>query len=285
MIYKLFKRENNQFAFNKWHQRAKAEVLLLRSHLPQEAPHKTHSCPSIQDHGFSFLTTPFQTQTAYFVLLLLLATQLLKTWLGCVVRTKKNRQIRRDVHFIGNLKYSFQIEHNVFSQGSHVAYRENWDFWGRGKERDSTEDECLVCRKDLLTNALQPAYQLLPQLLQWVPPYRRPVLGDGHSHLYGEKTQLVRSGGTSTFCSVYVTHTWGHQSECDEFMSSKKSFLNKLPSQIQLRKHDTVWINNKWSGATQPRFKFLPSTLLCDIGTRYFKLFSAPSFQICITRY
>ena len=76
-----------------------------------------------------------------------------------------------------------QTEHNVFNQGPHVAYRENCDFRIRGEERDTMEDECLICQKDPLMSALQPTYQLLPQLLQWVPPYRRPVLGDGHIHL------------------------------------------------------------------------------------------------------
>lgn len=47
---------------------------------------------------------------------------------------------------------TLQTEHNVFNQGSHVAYRENCNFWSKGKERDSTEDECLICQKDLLTN-------------------------------------------------------------------------------------------------------------------------------------
>lgn len=86
-------------------------------------------------------------------------------------------------NFIGNLKYSSDRTHNVFNQGSHVAYRKKTAIFGLGAWRDSTEDECLVCQKDPLTSALQPAYQLLPQLLQWVPPYRRPVLGDGHIHL------------------------------------------------------------------------------------------------------
>ena len=81
-------------------------------------------------------------------------------------------------------------------EGSHVAYRENCNFWIGGKEMDITEDECLICQKDPLMSALQPAYQLSPQLLQWVPPYRRPVPGGGHSHLYGKnKIQLVRSEG------------------------------------------------------------------------------------------
>lgn len=65
-----------------------------------------------------------------------------------------------------------------------ICPTEKTDFWIRDKRRGPAwRDECW----DPLMNALQPVYQLLPQLLQWVPPYRRPVLGDGHIHLYGEK--------------------------------------------------------------------------------------------------
>lgn len=80
------------------------------------------------------------------------------------------------------------------------------------------DNQCLVCQKDLLMNALQPAYQLLPQLLQWVPPYRRPVLGDGHIHLHGKKKSTGKKWKDTLFAVYTYFTTWGHQSECDEFV-------------------------------------------------------------------
>lgn len=59
----------------------------MRSHHLQGTPHKTCSCPSRQ----------------YFVLFL---TATLKLSVDGVVRTKRNRPLLRDVHFIGNFKYS-----------------------------------------------------------------------------------------------------------------------------------------------------------------------------------
>ena len=141
-----------------------------------------------------------------------------------------------------------QTEHNVFNRGSHVAYRENCNFWIRGKEMDITEDECLICQKDPLMSALQPAYQLSPQLLQWVPPYRRPVPGGGHSHLYGKnKIQLVRSEGYQLLQCFYMPHhlrppvrTWWNPVISGSFL--------KLASQFT--RNATVQIKNVWSGVT-----------------------------------
>ena len=39
-------------------------------------------------------------------------------------------------------------------EASHVAYRENCNFWIGGKEMDITEDECLIRQKDPLMSAL-----------------------------------------------------------------------------------------------------------------------------------
>lgn len=58
-------------------------------------------------------------------------------------------------------------------------------------------------------NALQPAYQLLPQLLQWVPPYRRPVLGDGHIHLYGGKKNSGFKWKDTLFAVYIILHPLG----------------------------------------------------------------------------
>lgn len=119
---------------------------------------------------------------AYFVLFLVAILNYCKNFsTGCVVRIKKNRPILRDVLLLETLN-SLRQNRMSSSIKTFMAYREKCD-WIRDKERDSLKGECW----DPLTNALQPAYQLLPQLLQWVPPYRRPVLGDDHIHLYRKK--------------------------------------------------------------------------------------------------
>lgn len=119
---------------------------------------------------------------AYFVLFLVTLKLLLKTNVGYVVRTKKNRQILRGVHFIGNLKYSSDRTECLQSRLS-CGLQGKLEVFGLRTRKVNLENECW----DPLTNALQPVYQLLPQLLQWVPPYRRPALGDDHIHLHGKK--------------------------------------------------------------------------------------------------
>lgn len=128
---------------------------------------------------------------------------------GCVVRIKTNRQILREVLLLETLN-SLTEQNVFFNQGSHVAYREKCNSWIRNKERDSLKGECW----DPLTNALQPAYQLLPQLLQWVPPYRRPVLGDGHIRLYRKKNPTVKWRDINFLKYVHtLPTTWGFQSK------------------------------------------------------------------------
>lgn len=61
---------------------------------------------------------------------------------------------------------TLQTEHNVFNQGSHATYREKCNFWTRGKERDSTEDECSICQKDLLTSLQNYFLKISPCFLQ-----------------------------------------------------------------------------------------------------------------------
>ena len=176
----------------------------------------------MQDNGFSFWMTPFQT----YIYSLLCAVScgysklLLKTSVLAVLSGPRKTDRCWGMYILLETLNTLQTEHNVFNQGSHVAYRENCDFWIRGKERDTMEDECLICQKDPLMSALQPAYQLLPQLLQWVPPYRRPVLGDGHSHLYGKKNPTGEKWRILTSTVVTYLTTWGHQSERDEILSS-----------------------------------------------------------------
>lgn len=72
-----------------------------------------------------------------------------------------------------------QTEHNVFNRGSHVAYRENCNFWIRSKEMDIMEDECLVCQKD-------PSRVLLSQLISF-----RHSFFNGSHHIEGLFWEVV----------------------------------------------------------------------------------------------
>ena len=188
----------------------------------------------MQDNGFSFWMTPF-------------SKILLKTSVLAVLSGPRKTDRCWGIYILLETLNILQTEHNVFNQGPHVAYRENCDFRIRGEERDTMEDECLICQKDPLMSALQPTYQLLPQLLQWVPPYRRPVLGDGHIHLYGKKKSNWWEVKDINFYSGYIPHhlrppvrTWWNPVILGSFL--------KLASQFT--RNATVYIKNIWSGVT-----------------------------------
>ena len=154
--------------------------------------------------------TPFQTYMAHFMLFLVTILKLLKTSVLALFLGPRTTDRWWGMYILLETLNTLQTEYNVFNQGSHGLQGKLHFGWGA--REGHKEDEYLVCQKDSLMSALQPVYQLLPQLLQWVPPYRKPVLGDGHIHLYGKKCQLVRSGRISIFCSGYLT-TWRHYSE------------------------------------------------------------------------
>lgn len=84
---------------------------------------KTHSCPSTQDNGL-FLDAPFQTYGLLCAASCDHSKITIKNFnVGCVVRMKKNRF--GGMYILLETLNTLQTEHNVFNQGSHVAYREN----------------------------------------------------------------------------------------------------------------------------------------------------------------
>lgn len=137
-------------------------------------------------------------------------------------------------------------------------------------------------------NAPRPAYQPLPQLLQWAPPYRRPALGDGHIHLHRnthkQNTQLVRSGGISTFCSVSV-HIHHHLRLPVRIVmnSSRNLFLASFPHKSNLQ--DMIQYGLR-TNDLEPHIlgSILALYIGCNIGTGYFKPFCVTSPLICKTR-
>lgn len=116
---------------------------------------------------------------------------------------------------------TLQREHHIFNQGSCVACMEG-NLSSRLIWRDQLQ--CCLWLESLTTRALLPAYQPLPRLLQWVPPCRRLVLGDGHIHLHRGKHSKKLSY-ISFLQHVHLT-TWAH---C-ETLSCKETF--QLPREI-----------------------------------------------------